>query len=47
MTKLEDLIIQEPYLPTEEEKLAVKELVDKGLIAANWDSRKKNSNSSD
>lgn len=41
MTKLEDFIIQEPYLPTEEEKLAVQELVDKGLIAADWDSRKK------
>ena len=41
MTKLEDFIILEPYQPTEEEKLAVKELVDKGLIAADWNSRKK------
>ena len=41
MTEREDFIVAEPYKPTEEENLAIKELEDKGLVADDWDSGKK------
>jgi len=41
MTELEDFVVEEPYQPTEEEKLAIKELENKGLVADDWGSGKK------
>ena len=41
MTEEEDFVVQEPYQPTDEEKKAIKELENKGLVAADWDSGKK------
>ena len=40
MTEEEDFVVQKPYQPTDEEKKAIKELEDKGLVAADWDSGK-------
>lgn len=41
MTDLEDFIVQDAYQPTEEEKLAIAELEKKGLVAKDWNSKKK------
>lgn len=41
MTEQEDFIVSEPYQPTDEEKQAITELEDKGLVACSWNSRKK------
>lgn len=43
MTEIEDFIVQEPYQPTPEESQAIKELENKdmGLVAKDWDSKKK------
>ena len=41
MTEREDFVVHEPYLPSDEEKKAIKELEDKGLEASDWDSDKK------
>ena len=41
MTVREDFVVQEPYLPSDEEKKAIKELEDKGLEVGDWDSGKK------
>lgn len=41
MSNQEDFIIREPYQPTEQEKQAIKELEDKGLVADDWYSGKK------
>lgn len=41
MNEQEDFVVQEPYQPTKEEKEAIKELEDKGLVADDWDSGKK------
>lgn len=41
MTQEEDFIVSEPYQPTEEEKQAIREMEDKGLVAGDWDSKKK------
>ena len=42
MTEKEDFIIQEPYKPPKEEKLALRELEKKasGLVPEDWDSKK-------
>ena len=42
MTEIEDFIIQEPYKPTKEERLAIRELEEKvsGLVPEDWDSKK-------
>ena len=40
MTEQEDFIVLEPYQPTEEEKKAIKELVEKGIVPTDWDSQK-------
>lgn len=41
MTDLEDFIVQDVYQPTEDEKLAIAELEKKGLVAKDWNSKKK------
>lgn len=38
--ELEDYVVQNPYQPTEKEKLAIKELTDKGLVPEDWNSQK-------
>lgn len=42
MTEKEDFIIQEPYKPTKEERLAIREQEEKvsGLVPEDWDSKK-------
>ena len=40
MTEEEDYIVQNPYQPTEKEKLAIEELVNKGLESGDWNSKK-------
>lgn len=40
MTEEEDYIVQNPYQPTEKEKLAIEELVNKGLDSGDWNSKK-------
>lgn len=41
MNEQEDFIVLKPYQPTEKEKNAIKELEVKGLVADDWNSRKK------
>ena len=41
MTQEEDFIVSEPYQPTEEEKQAIRELENKGLVASDWKSGSK------
>lgn len=41
MTEQEDFVVRKPYQPTQEEKQAIKELEDKGLVPNDWNSRKK------
>lgn len=41
VTEQEDFMVAEPYQPTQNEKNAIKELVDKGLVGDDWDSGKK------
>lgn len=38
--ELEDYIVQDPYHPTEKEKLAIEELTNKGLVPGDWNSQK-------
>lgn len=38
--ELEDYIVQDPYQPTEKEKLAIEELTNKGLVPGDWNSSK-------
>lgn len=40
MTEEEDYIVQNPYQPTEKEKLAIEELANKGLDSGDWNSKK-------
>lgn len=40
MTEEEDYIVQNPYQPTEKEKLAIEELANKGLESGDWNSKK-------
>lgn len=40
MTEEEDYIVQNPYHPTEKEKLAIEELANKGLDSGDWNSKK-------
>ena len=41
MTEEEDFVVEEPYQPNEEEKQAIAELEKRGIVAEDWDSRKK------
>ena len=41
MTREEDFVIKTPYQPTDEEKQAITDLENKGLVADDWDSGKK------
>lgn len=41
VTEQENFMVVEPYQPTQNEKNAIKELVDKGLVSDDWDSGKK------
>lgn len=38
--ELEDYIVQDPYQPTEKEKLAIEELTNRGLVPEDWNSNK-------
>lgn len=38
--ELEDYIVQDPYQPTEKEKLAIEELRNRGLVPEDWNSNK-------
>lgn len=40
MTEVEDYIVQNPYQPTEKERLAIEELANKGLDSGDWNSKK-------
>ncbi len=40
MTEEEDYIVQNPYHPTEKERLAIEELTNKGLDSEDWNSQK-------
>lgn len=41
MSEREDFVVQEPYQPTEDEKYAIEQLENKGLVADDWNSGKK------
>lgn len=40
MTEHEDYIVQAPYQPTEKERHAIEELMNKGLVSDDWNSKK-------